>query len=214
MHTTWALLFQLTSLTKTQKLSLTRFYSIIFLILAVVTFFSNLLQHYNFGIMGERLTKKVRERVLKNILSFEVGWFDREENTSAAICARLSTEASMVRSLFGDRISLLVQVFTNAFLSFILGLVIAWKVAIVMIAIQPFIIASFYYKTVLMEQMSENAKDAQNSGSHLASEAVVNHRTITAFSSQKRIIELFEETLKNPRKESTRQSWISGLGLF
>ncbi|XP_073132733.1 putative multidrug resistance protein [Henckelia pumila] len=192
----------------------TRFYSIIFLSIAVVTFFSNILQHYNFGIMGERLTKKVRERVLKNILTFEVGWFDREENTSAAICARLSTEASMVRSLVGDRISLLVQVFTNAFLSFVLGLVIAWKVSTVMIAIQPFIIASFYYKTVLMEQMSENAKDAQNSGSQLASEAVVNHRTITAFSSQKRIVELFEETLRNPRKESTRQSWISGLGLF
>ncbi|XP_075504716.1 ABC transporter B family member 15-like [Primulina tabacum] len=192
----------------------TRFYSIIFLNIAVVTFFSNLLQHYNFGIMGERLTKKVRERVLKNILTFEVGWFDQEENTSAAICSRLSSEASRVRSLVGDRISLLVQVFTNALLSFVLGLVIAWKVAIVMIAIQPFIIASFYYKTVLMEQMSENAKDTQNSGSQLASEAVLNHRTITAFSSQKRIIELFEETLKNPRKESTRQSWISGLGLF
>ncbi|KZV17797.1 ABC transporter B family member 15-like [Dorcoceras hygrometricum] len=192
----------------------TRFYSIIFLCIAVVTLFSNILQHYNFGIMGERLTKKVRERVLKNILTFEVGWFDREENTSAAICARLSIEASMVRSLVGDRVSLLVQVFPNALLSFVLGLVIAWKVAIVMIAIQPLIIASFYYKSVLMKQMSKSAKEAQNSGNQLASEAVLNHRTICAFSLQKRITELFEETLKDPKEESTRQSWISGLGLF
>ncbi|CBI16826.3 unnamed protein product, partial [Vitis vinifera] len=40
-----------------------------------------------------------------------IGWFDQDENTSAAICARLATEANMVRSLIGDRISLLVQVF-------------------------------------------------------------------------------------------------------
>ncbi|KAI3452645.1 hypothetical protein Pfo_009309 [Paulownia fortunei] len=192
----------------------TRFYSIIFLCIGVITFFSNILQHYNFAIMGEQLTKRMREMVLQNILTFEIGWFDKDENTSAAVCARLSTEANMVRSLVGDRMSLLVQVFANAFLSFALGLIVAWKVAAVLIAIQPLIISSFYFKTVLMKQMSVKAQEAQNEGSQIASEAVVNHRTITAFSSQKRIVDLFEATLKGPRKQSIKQSWISGLGLF
>ncbi|KAL0372333.1 UNVERIFIED_CONTAM: putative multidrug resistance protein [Sesamum calycinum] len=62
--------------------------------------------------------------------------------------------------------------------------------------------------------MSTNAEEAQNEGSQLASEAVVNHRTITAFSCQNRIVDLFEETLRGPRNESIRQSWISGVGLF
>ncbi|PIN26386.1 Multidrug/pheromone exporter, ABC superfamily [Handroanthus impetiginosus] len=192
----------------------TRFYSIIFVSIGVITFFSNILQYYNFAIVGEILTKRIRERVLEKILSFDIEWFEQVENTSAAVCARLSTEASLVRSLVGDRISLLLQVFINAFLSFILGLVFAWRVAVVLIAIQPLIILSFYFKTVLMKQMSVNAREAQNEGSQLASEAVVNHRTIAAFSSQARIIKLFEETLEGPRKESIRQSWISGLGLF
>ncbi|KAG8383258.1 hypothetical protein BUALT_Bualt05G0165700 [Buddleja alternifolia] len=192
----------------------TRFYSIIFLTIGAITFISNLLQHYNFAIMGERLVNRIRQRVLEKVLTFEIGWFDQDENTSAAICARLSTEANTVRCLVGDRMSLLLQVFANAFLSFTLGLIVGWEVAIVIIAIQPLIIASFYLKTVLMKQMSENAQEAQNEGSQLASEAVVNHRTITVFSSQKRILSLFEETLKNPRKESVKQSWISGFGLF
>ncbi|KAK4485731.1 hypothetical protein RD792_008377 [Penstemon davidsonii] len=191
----------------------TKFYSFMFLGIGFITFFSNLLQHYNFAIMGERLTKRMREKVLQNVFTFEVGWFDQDENTSAAVCNRLASEANMVRSLVGDRISLLVQVFANAFLSFALGLIVTWKVSAVVIAIQPLIIASFYYKTVLMTQMSENAQEAQNEGSQLASEAVVNHRTITAFSSQNRIINLFEATLEGPKKESIRQSWISGVGL-
>ncbi|KAL0408548.1 UNVERIFIED_CONTAM: ABC transporter B family member 15 [Sesamum radiatum] len=200
---------------KSSKIKLeTRFYSIIFLSIGVITFFSNILQHYNFAIMGERLTKRIREKLLQNILSFEIGWFDQDENTSAAVCARLSTEANTVRSLVGDRMSLLVQVSANAFLSFALGLIVAWRVASVLIAIQPFIIVSFYFQTVLKKQMSINAQEAQNEGSQLASEAVVNHRTITAFSCQKRIVDLFEETLRGPRKESIRQSWISGVGLF
>ncbi|KAL8550599.1 hypothetical protein ACS0TY_009142 [Phlomoides rotata] len=200
--------------TKKSKIkSETRFYSIMFLIICVIIFFCNLLQHYSFSVMGERLTKRIRELVLRKILTFEIGWFDRDENTSAAVCARLSTEASTVRSLVGDRMSLLIQVFANAVLSFALALIIAWRLAVVLIAIQPLIITSYYFKTVLMKQMSVKAQEAQNEGSQLASEAVVNHRTITAFSSQTRIVDLFEETLTEPRQQSKRQSWISGAGL-
>ncbi|KAK4485732.1 hypothetical protein RD792_008378 [Penstemon davidsonii] len=199
---------------KAKMRSETKFYCMIFLSIAVISFFANLLQHYNFAIMGERLVKRIRKKVLQNILTFEIGWFDLDENTSAAICARLSAEANMVRCLVGDRISLLVQVFTSAFVACVLGLILTWRVSIVVIAVQPLIIASFYSKSVMMKQMSVRAQKSQNEGSQLASEAVVNHRTITAFSSQSKILGLFEETLRGPRKESIKQSWFSGIGLF
>ncbi|KAL2519632.1 ABC transporter B family member 15 [Abeliophyllum distichum] len=192
----------------------TRFYCIIYLSLGVICFFASILQHYNFAIMGERLTKRVREKILENVLTFEVGWFDLDENTSATVCAMLSTDANIVRSLVGDRMSLVVQAFTTVTLAFLLGLIMAWRVASVMIAIQPFVIASFYSKSVVVKKMSENAQKAQKEGSQLASEAVVNHRTITAFSSQKRIVNLFAATLKGPQKLSIKQSWFSGVGLF
>lgn len=192
----------------------TAFYCTIFMCIAAVSFFSNLLQHYNFAVMGERLTKRIREKVLESILTFEVGWFDLEQNTSAAVCARLATEANVVRCLVGDRASLLVQVFTSASVAFVLALVLTWRVSIVVIAIQPLIITSFYSKSILMKRMSAMAQKAQNEGSQLASEAVVNHRTITAFSSQEKILSLFGETLKKPREESVKQSWLSATGLF
>lgn len=164
--------------------------------------------------MGERVTKRVREKILQTVLTFEIGWFDQDDNTSAAICARLATEANLVRSLVGDRMSLLVQVFTGACLACILGLIVTWRVAIVMIATQPLAIASFYSRSVFMQKMSAKAKKAQNEGSQLASEAVVNHRTITAFSSQERILKLFIATLGAPKRESIKQSRISGVALF
>nr|QVT92308.1 ABC transporter [Salvia miltiorrhiza] len=167
------------------------FYCIIFMSIAVVSFFANLLQHYNFAVMGERLTKRIREKVLESILTLEIGWFDLDENTSAAICARLATEANVVRCLVGDRASLLVQVFTSASVAFILALVLTWRVSIVVISIQPLIIASFYSKSIMMKRM-----------------------TVTAFSSQTKILSLFAATLKRPHKESIKQSWLSGIGLF
>lgn len=192
----------------------TRFYCFIFLSVAVGSFITKLIQQYNFAIMGESLTKRVREKLLGTILTFEIGWFDQDENTSASICAQLANEANMFRSFVAERISLLVQVFTTAILSFVLGLVITWRLAIVVIAIQPLVIGSFYSRSVLMKSMSTKAQKAQREGSQLASEATINHRTITAFSSQKRILRLFKAAMESPKKESIRQSWISGFGMF
>lgn len=194
--------------------SQTRFYIFIFLGLAVFNFITNVLQYYDFAIMGERLTKRVREKVLANLLTFEIGWFDKDENTSAAICARITTEASMVRSLVGDRISLLVQVITNASMSYALALVATWRLAIILIALQPLLVGILYTKTSLMKITSQKTRNAQNEGSKLASEAVANHRTITAFSSQERLLCLFTSAMEGPRKQSNKFSWLIAVGYF
>ncbi|KAH7857522.1 hypothetical protein Vadar_013626 [Vaccinium darrowii] len=191
-----------------------KLYSSIFLCLGALSFITNLLQHYNFAIMVERLTKRIREKILQKLITFEIGWFDKDENTSALLCALLDIEAKMVRSLVGDRMSLLVQVFTTAFISYTLALMITWRMAIVMISMQPLLIGSFYAKNTLMKTMSKKARKAQNKGSQLASEAVVSHRTITAFSLQDRILGLFAVTMEGPRKEIITQAWFSGVGLF
>ncbi|KAK2639497.1 hypothetical protein Ddye_027292 [Dipteronia dyeriana] len=62
------------------------------------------------------------------------------------------------------------------------------------------------------ESMAGKAQKAQKEGSQLASEAVINHRTITAFSSQKRVSGLFKATLRGPKEESLRHSWLSEAG--
>jgi ATP-binding cassette, subfamily B (MDR/TAP), member 1 len=76
----------------------TRTYALIFVALAVLSFLINIGQHYNFGAMGEYLTKRVREKMLAKILIFEIGWFDREENSSGAICSQLAKDANVVSS--------------------------------------------------------------------------------------------------------------------
>ncbi|KAK1600929.1 hypothetical protein QYE76_007980 [Lolium multiflorum] len=191
----------------------TRAYALIFVALAVLSFLINIGQHYNFGIMGEYLTKRVREQMLKKILTFEIGWFDRDENSSGAICSQLAKEANVVRSLVGDRMALVIQTVSAVLIACTMGLVIAWRLALVMIAVQPLIIVCFYARRVLLKSMSKKSIQAQSESSKLASEAVSNLRTITAFSSQGRILGLFNQAQNGPRKESIRQSWIAGLGL-
>jgi ATP-binding cassette subfamily B (MDR/TAP) protein 1 len=74
----------------------TRIYSLFFVGLALVSFLINIAQHYNFGVMGEYLTKRIREQMISKILTFEIGWFDSDENSSGAICAQLAQNANVV----------------------------------------------------------------------------------------------------------------------
>ncbi|KAH7660069.1 Xenobiotic-transporting ATPase protein [Dioscorea alata] len=190
-----------------------RMYSLLFLSLSFVSLFLNVVQHYNFGAMGEYLTKRVRETMLAKMLTFEVGWFDQDENSTGAICSRLAKDANAVRSLVGDRMALLIQTFSAVTIACTLGLVIAWRLALVMIAVQPLIIMCFYARKMLLKNMSGKAIKAQSESSKLAVEAVSNLRTITAFSSQDRILQLFELAQEGPKRESVRQSWYAGFGL-
>src|ERR1044072_5952923 len=79
-----------------------RIYSLIFSLLSLASITLNLLQHYNFAYMGSKLTKRIRLCMLEKILTFETAWFDEENNSSGALCSRLSNEASMVKSLVAD----------------------------------------------------------------------------------------------------------------
>ncbi|KAH7660065.1 Xenobiotic-transporting ATPase protein [Dioscorea alata] len=188
-------------------------YSLIFLGLSIFSLIIDILQHYNIGAMGEYLTKRLREKMFSKILTFEVGWFDQTENSTGAICSRLTNDANAVRSLVGDGMALLIQTFSTLAIACAMGLVIAWRLALVMIAVQPLVVMSYWARKMLLKNMSNKATKAQAESSKLASEAVSNLRTVTAFSSQDHIFHLFEKAQEDPLREIVKQSWYAGFGL-
>jgi ATP-binding cassette subfamily B (MDR/TAP) protein 1 len=107
--------------------------------------------------------------------------------------------------------SLVIQTVSAVVTTYLMGLVIAWRMALVMIALQPLTIVCFYARRVLLKSMSKKSKNAQHKCSKLASEAISNLRTITAFSSQNHVLCLFDQAQDGPRKESIRQSWFAGI---
>ncbi|GMJ07389.1 multi-drug resistance 13, ATP-binding cassette B15 [Hibiscus trionum] len=190
-----------------------RTYALIFSLLTLLSFILNFIQQYNFAYMGERLTRRIRSRMLEKILSFEAAWFDEEKNSSGALCSSLSNQASMVKTLVADRISLLVQTTSAVTIAMIIGLIVAWKLAVVMIAVQPLTIMCFYTRKVLLSSISTNFVKAQNQSTQIAAEAVYNHKIVTSFGSLGKVLQLFDEAQEEPRKEARKKSWLAGIGM-
>ncbi|GLJ37713.1 hypothetical protein SUGI_0766180 [Cryptomeria japonica] len=185
-----------------------KIYCAIFVCLSLWSCVVSFLQHYNFAAMGELLLM-----MLSKLLTFEIGWFDLDENSSGALCSMLGKDANVVRSLVADRLSLLTEALSGVGIACILGLVIAWRLAIVIIALQPLIITCYYTRKVLLRNISKKSVEYQEEGCLVAAESVVNHRTITALCSQDRILRLFDSKQEVPHKEISKDSWYAGLGL-
>lgn len=188
----------------------TRAYCLILSAMSVLAFVIYVLKDYSFSIMGHHLTKRVRESMLSKILTFEVGWFDHEKNSIGAICSMISKDTRVVQSLVGDRLSLLVQTLSTILIAYAVGLMAAWKLAVVIISVLPLAIACYYVKAVLLRQLSQKGARAQSESSRLAVETIHNIRTVTAFSSQGHILRLFFLALAVPRRHGVRHAWLAG----
>ncbi|XP_073011896.1 ABC transporter B family member 1 [Typha latifolia] len=172
----------------------------------------NTLQHLFWDVVGENLTKRVREKMLTSVLRNEIAWFDREENASARIAARLTLDAHNVRSAIGDRISVIVQNSALMLVACTAGFVLEWRLALVLIAVFPVVVAATVLQKMFMTGFSGDLEGAHAKATQIAGEAVANVRTVAAFNSEAKITQLFATNLQRPLRRCFWKGQIAGSG--
>ncbi|KAK9058807.1 hypothetical protein SSX86_023650 [Deinandra increscens subsp. villosa] len=172
----------------------------------------NTLQHFFWDVVGENLTKRVREKMLAAVLKNEMAWFDQEENESSRVAARLSLDANNVRSAIGDRISVIMQNSALMLVACTAGFVLQWRLALVLIAVFPVVVAATVLQKMFMEGFSGDLEGAHAKATQLAGEAVANMRTVAAFNSEAKIVNIFTTRLDTPLRRCFWKGQIAGSG--
>ncbi|CAF4280053.1 unnamed protein product [Rotaria sp. Silwood2] len=83
--------------------------SLQFFLLGVVVMILRLFQYTAFAVSGSKLTQRIRSKAFSSLLRQEVAYFDRPENSSGAICVRLSSNASAIQDMTGTRLGAICQ---------------------------------------------------------------------------------------------------------
>ncbi|XP_076950101.1 ABC transporter B family member 1-like [Bidens hawaiensis] len=172
----------------------------------------NTLQHYFWDVVGENLTKRVREKMLEAVLNNEMAWFDKEENESSRVAARLSLNANNVRSAIGDRISVIMQNSALMLVACTAGFVLQWRLALVLVAVFPVVVAATVLQKMFMQGFSGDLEGSHVKATQLAGEAVANMRTVAAFNSESKIVNLFRTRLDGPLRRCFWKGQIAGSG--
>ncbi|CAN8311937.1 unnamed protein product [Cochlearia groenlandica] len=185
--------------------------SILFCCASVITVIAHAIEHTTFGIMGERLTLRVRQKMFSAILRNEIGWFDKVDNTSSMLASRLESDVTLLRTIVVDRSTILLENFGLVVTSFIISFILNWRLTLVVLATYPLIISGHISEKLFMQGYGGNLRKAYLKANMLAGESISNIRTVAAFCAEEKVLDLYSKELLEPSKRSFRRGQIAGI---
>ncbi|KAG0470606.1 hypothetical protein HPP92_017306 [Vanilla planifolia] len=190
-----------------------RFYSVMFIVLGLLSLLAMPARSYFFAVAGSRLIRRIRIMTFEKVVHMEMAWFDDNENSSGAIEARLSIDAAAFRSLVGDNLALLVQNTATLSIGLIIAFAANWQLSLIILALIPLIGLNSWAQIVFMKGFSADAKIIYEKASQVASDAVGNIRTVASFTAEEKVLELYKKKSESPNKTGIRQAVISGTSI-
>ncbi|TVU42770.1 hypothetical protein EJB05_09191, partial [Eragrostis curvula] len=192
-------------------------YSLIFFAAGMITMASNILQHYIYGVVGEKAMKNLREAIFSVVLRNELGWFEKPKNGVGFLTSRIVSDTSTVKTIISDRMAVIVQCISSILIATIVSIKVNWRMGLVSWAVMP-----CHFIGGLIQAKSAKGFYGDSAIAHqklvsLASEAASNIRTVASFVYEDEIIKKAELSLQEPMKitkiESMKYGVIQGISL-
>ncbi|KAL6333450.1 hypothetical protein AAG906_028635 [Vitis piasezkii] len=189
-----------------------RFWALMFVGLGVLTLMVVPVQNYFFGVAGGKLIQRIRSLSFEKVVHQEISWFDDPANSSGAVGARLSTDASSVRSLVGDALALVVQNLTTVIAGLVISFTANWILALIILAVLPLVFLQGYFQMKFVKGFSADAKVMYEEASQVANDAVGSIRTVASFCAEKKVMDMYQQKCDAPMKQGVRLGLVSGAG--
>lgn len=140
-------------------------------------------QNFFFGVAGGKLVERIRSLTFEKVVYQQISWFDDPANSrcvkktsnfyelltiniqteifcasSGAIGARLSSDASTLKSLVGDALALLAQNIATILAGLIIAFTANWKLALIVLAVSPLLLLQGTLQTKFLKGFGADAK--------------------------------------------------------
>jgi len=178
------------------------FYAIMFGLLGIGSMLAQFLQGFMFGISGENLTLRLRRDAFSAMLRQEMGWYDAKENSTGALCARLSGDAAKVQGATGARVGSILQGIAGMLIAIVLGLCYNWKLGLVCAVFFPLLIGAVMLEMRITMGVDSVEKKAFEDSAKLAIEAITNIRTVAGLRCEDNYVTRYTNLLAVPHKQS------------
>uniref|UniRef100_A0A8D2ZEX0 Bile salt export pump n=1 Tax=Scophthalmus maximus TaxID=52904 RepID=A0A8D2ZEX0_SCOMX len=181
-----------------------------FVMVGVVSFFTQMLQGYAFSKSGELLTRRLRRLGFHAMLGQEIGWFDDHRNSPGALTTRLATDASQVQGATGSQIGMIVNSLTNIGVAVLMSFYFSWKLTMLILCFLPFIALSGGFQAKMLTGFAKQDKQAMEAAGRISGEALNNIRTIAGLGKERTFVDMYEAQLDAPFQAALKKANVYG----
>uniref|UniRef100_A0A8D0L944 Bile salt export pump n=1 Tax=Sphenodon punctatus TaxID=8508 RepID=A0A8D0L944_SPHPU len=184
---------------------------LLFVLVGVISFFTQFLQGYTFAKSGELLTRRLRRIGFQAMLGQDVGWFDDYRNSPGALTTRLATDASQVQGATGSQIGMIVSSLSNIGVAIIISFYFSWKLSLVIMCFLPFLALSGATQSKMLTGFASQDKDALEATGRISNEALTNIRTVAGIGKEQMFIDAYEKQLEIPYRGAIKKANVYGI---
>lgn len=178
------------------------FWSLMYLMLAIVQIISFGGQGIAFAYCSERLVHRSRDQAFRTMLRQDIAFFDKEENSAGALTSFLSTETTHLAGVSGVTLGTLLIVTTTLVGAISLSCALDYKLALVCTATIPVLLACGFFRFWMLARFQDRAKKAYESSASYACEATAAIRTVASLTREEDVWNHYHQTLVNQGKKS------------
>ncbi|XP_058212255.1 ABC transporter B family member 9-like isoform X3 [Rhododendron vialii] len=189
-----------------------RFWALVYVGLGIATLVVILVQNYCFGVAGGKLIQRIRSLSFEKVVHQEISWFDDPKNSSGAVGARLSTDASTLRSLVGDCLAQIVQNMATVIAGLVIAFTANWILALIILVVLPLVVLQGFFQQKFIDGFGDDAKATYKEASQVANDAIGSIRTIASFCAEKKVMDMYQTKCQAPMKHGVRVGLVSGTG--
>jgi ATP-binding cassette subfamily B protein len=155
-----------------------RYFLLLLAAAAVFAAFASL-RFYLVGWIGERVVSDIRSAVYERVLRMDPAFF--EVTKTGEVLSRLTTDTSLIQSLSGAGLSILLRSAISFIGSLVLLLVTSLKLALIIFALIPAVMLPMFYFGRRVRRLSRASQDRVADTSGLAGETLNAIQTVQAF---------------------------------
>ncbi|KAH8732142.1 leptomycin B resistance protein pmd1 [Phaeosphaeriaceae sp. PMI808] len=183
----------------------------LFFALAIVALLSHSFGKTAFGVVSENLVLRVRDISFRTILQQDIAWFSKPGHSHHALMAKINMDSSSISGLSGVILGTIFSITTSVIGGIILAHIVAWKIAIVLLAAVPVMVLAGFLRLRILAMAEEHHQTAYNEAAALASEATSSMQIVAAFSLESHFLESYRNAIQKPYEDHLRFSVLGNI---
>lgn len=177
---------------------------ILFFALAVSAFLANSIGGSAFGSVAESIVLKIRILAFRSLVQQDLPWHNSNGRTPASLLSYFTTDSDSLAGLSGVVVGTILTILVNLIVSILLTHIIAWKIAVVLLATLPILLGSGFMRLYALSKLQIRHQKLYAIPAGISLEAVASIKTIASYSLEREYYERYHRSLQGPYAASLR----------